>query len=175
MICSLLSICGVCLAVFFPLAILYIYKVNVTATKALPNPDELDYEQIFDTYGTIDVQKIEKSYFTEKNYNKFKLQFGALNAEVDLEKVGVYGYILTPFVQMLRRFGIVLVVTMLTDKPIVVGASLFLINSFAFVFEAHFLPNIEKIEQARSIVNEITILAVNYFYFMFTDFAPIEK
>jgi hypothetical protein len=45
---------------------------------------------------------------------------------------------------------------------------------FSSEFQIYFLPQIDKVEQARTIFNALTYLALNYHLFLFTEYVDYD-
>jgi hypothetical protein len=99
-------------------------------------------------------------------------KYGCLIEEVDLKKVGVNVAILTPLFDMIRKAIVAVALVYFTKKPFFVIFTFNLTTLFYISFQLYYAPLVNYIEYVRTILNEITVLAVVYHMFCLTDFVP---
>ena len=70
--------------------------------------------------------------------------------------------ILCSVLPILRQFMIAIAITQLYAKPIMATVLIHFIVLFYTMFQIYNLPYTKKSEQAKSVINEVTLLILNY-------------
>lgn len=105
-----------------------------------------------------------------EEHRSFMKQFGVFLVPLKVNRLSTTILALTPVLTLLMRLLIAVSVTRLVNLPIF---SIFVFN-FAILFHLQFIiyfaPYEKKWEQLRIVLNEITLLILNYHLFLFTNF-----
>lgn len=97
-------------------------------------------------------------------------KYCAIIENLDLDRVGQNVTILTPLMDLFRRLSLALAVCICTNSPIFVIFVFNFSTLFYLMFILYFSPFKKRTEQIRAVVNELTILVVNYHIICMTDF-----
>lgn len=93
---------------------------------------------------------------------------------MDVSKMGKWISVLVPTISLSRRLLMALSVTLLYAKPVFCIFAFNFITLFYILFFAWHMPNQSLIENFLQLLNEITVMFVNYHLFCFTRFVEID-
>ena len=100
----------------------------------------------------------------------FLQKYGCLIDKVDVRRVGVNVAILFSISDMIRKLLGAAAFVFLTSRPYFVIFTFNFTTIFYIMFNLYYIPISNKIEHVRVLLNELTVLAVVYHMFCFTDF-----
>ena len=100
--------------------------------------------------------------------------FGSLMEGLRVRYLGLTLTAVTPTIDLFLQLLIAVSVTRFINWPVF---TIFVFNFailFSTEFQIYFMPLEDKVEQARTILNALTYLALNYHLFLFTQYVDYE-
>ena len=140
------AIVGIIVVIVYPFMIGIIYLKTFKSARPMPSMDDLEIDEIYDTFGTLNRVKIEKEFYTTDHLKRFQDTYGILTFEVDFFKTGAIAAILSPLVLILRRLVISVALVMLIKQPILVLWIVTLTSIAVLGFELNHLPRLTRLE-----------------------------
>jgi hypothetical protein len=173
-LCSYTTIFMAVVTFPFPIVIGLILYRNI---KCLPLPDLDDHmslKELRDTYGTIDIAKIEKEAYTKSKHKELKEKYGVLIQGRNLRKHGKKITIGLAVIALLRKLIIAIAITTFTEAPQFAILTFVFTTQFHIMLEVYFRPLKDRRTQNINIFNEITVMFICYHLFLLTDFTDIS-
>lgn len=75
---------------------------------------------------------------------------------------------------MLRQYLLALSIVMLIETPQLTIMAFTFTSQFVLMFEFYWMPRKDRKSQMITIVNELTVMAINYHLFLLTDFTSTD-
>lgn len=104
----------------------------------------------------------------------FIQRYAVLLIGLDVGRMGKWTSIMIPTVNFIRRLLMAISVTLLYSKSVFCIFTFNFITLFYIMFFAWHMPNQSKKDNYLQLMNEVTVMFVNYHLFCFTRFVGVE-
>ena len=114
--------------------------------------------------------QVKNLIFSTQEYKAFENQFGTMLQGIKIRLLSINQIIFVKVSDLLMQLVLAVSVTRLTNWPIFCVISFNFLILFHLMYLLYVQPYEDKWDQARSIINEVILLVLNYHLFLFTDY-----
>ena len=164
------------LSLMYPVVVYVIYAWGIKRSDPYPDLDpNITYDELLKTYGTLDIDHIQKSLYTESKHDSFMRKFGVLIEGQRLKSLGKPVLLKIMLYQIVKKIAVALIIFIFMDKPWLI---IFLFNqvglvSTMLVFEHR--PSASLVDKVKDACNELIFMLINYHLIYFTDYADVYQ
>lgn len=173
--CTLLGYLVFTVNATFPFVVSLLYCCKMKRADPLPDlNDMMSLEELRFNYGTINIQEIHRTAYTESKHEAFMAHYGRLLEEVDTRKLGKVLSIATVFIYIFRKFIVAFCVVSVAHPVF----NIFMFN-FTSLFVLMWIVYLEPFTSLTfwriRVIQELVTMGINYHLFCFTDWVSIER